>query len=1580
VGTKADRATEHPEIEDTVVSESVQAELNTEVEACEESVLKCALAHIKAGKLSCVLEAHRGPNTMASDHTHTNKTGKPMQSTQAMMASWEQYKNNKNKGETAITCYHELENTDVQGPIKRHTIMIDTGANVTLLRKDKEHGIQGAKDSRIKIEVADKRCILGSIDGTAHMHILRINPDAVNQSIKTTTSTGIVLAHKVTTVQDLSRELFSVDDMFLKGCSILLRAPQYENGIPEIHVPATKSTQAYSIPLRYDYVEGGFWLDYILHDTSDSEHRNAANATELWRQQHNAPAMTGSVPTFDAAQAATMTCELRSCAAVNQVEFVHEESGHACGAEGIQFGQHQEAGITNIRGVKMGLKSAKKQLKAADFHDDHGHLGCVGKCIICALASGCARGITQVVDRYTEVRRAHTWDGDILTWEHRSNSKNKYQIVLRDRMSKAFKFLYIKERDSALDAIKDWLIHERAKPEFQDMGYKLGSLLVLDRAGEWGEESAEWQAFTTEFEFETIWTSPDNKKEASRAERTVGIAEVTQKALLLQQALHHSWWQDCGDAAEFLLNRFPTTRTDKTMPIDGDQARPIEILTDGKHSRRQCDREISYFLAPGTPALVHDTKAKGSQLDSLKSTWKVACGMYREQVRFWSPWTRQYAHSKSYTAFKLQKGISFIDFLGLKGLPKAKREESIQCAFDKKVLIKLPELPMELVEAAKKASASAQPLLAVKHAVDQLESEERGNVRFMIPEVRVEDTPNELGGSVQVIDHQGRKLNADPKTGNLVVSEDQNRKSSQDEKSKPNKTKSRHDMTKSGQAGQESRVSVTDCYVSIERSSTKIRNLWDEAEARAVQSEAHITGTEDRFIRVCKVILKLPHHQHELYRQWLVQNVLMPDGRTIQEDDLPTTRGICMPPDMRLPKPTGQAWRQLLKPAVMRETAIDALNERLVAMAVRGIQEELELTDQRPANGRIKFAKTEGISDHESRVAMSSRAIHWEYAQDRKSACAVRRQKAVAADTIPEPRNTQEALERDPQGWCASIHEEIDPLIKMGVLDEGPGGTGYTKAQLLEEGIDITVRKAVFVGLYHTHKFDKCGDVDRLKTRCALKGHPGNMQRGIHYAETFTPTPKEDTARLLLAIMCLYNLFRMTGDIVKAYCWAPMPPGGLIAIRYPPGLKKFDSNTGEELYMIMRKNLYGHPAAGRSWGKLRDSEIIKHFNQDGWTCTQCKSDPCLFYFVRDSEWALMSVHTDDMDAVGTNNDILEGIFNKVHEIWEIKRTDPELMLGVCRRVTYDRDGKVESVQQTMEAYIRGMADSFREYLPTKTVQTFLPPKTKLSKFERPSEAEIKRNQDKGYNRAVGMVVWAVRHAMIVGKYGVTQLCTVMATPSDAAFEAAMNAIAFMEQRSKKGIKFSASGNRVPVFMTDASNKPDPHDGICHAGFTGHLANGPLMSKSSKLKHCGLSSEHNEYMGLTACLRAVVWLRQLLAEIGRQDMITMPTVVYGDNIQANRLCKEHFVTTGNQHIYMPYHWNREVIEAGMAVIMWVDTLHNVSDIMSKNVAPGVQKTLDPLLSGYGDISKLIQQLEASPRLLTDDNHKLGGISR
>ena len=89
------------------------------------------------------------------------------------------------------------------------------------------------------------------------------------------------------------------------------------------------------------------------------------------------------------------------------------------------------------------------------------------------------------------------------------------------------------------------------------------------------------------------------------------------------------------------------------------------------------------------------------------------------------------------------------------------------------------------------------------------------------------------------------------------------------------------------------------------------------------------------------------------------------------------------------------------------------------------------------------------------------------------------------------------------------------------------------------------------------------------------------------------------------------TLLNMTGDVEKAYCWAGVPPGELIEIRYPQGLKRYHPQTKEELYCVLRKNSYGHPAAAYAWSAHRDGEILRLFNDDQGTCHQAEMDPCL---------------------------------------------------------------------------------------------------------------------------------------------------------------------------------------------------------------------------------------------------------------------------------------------------------------------------------------------------------------------------------
>jgi hypothetical protein len=76
--------------------------------------------------------------------------------------------------------------------------------------------------------------------------------------------------------------------------------------------------------------------------------------------------------------------------------------------------------------------------------------------------------------------------------------------------------------------------------------------------------------------------------------------------------------------------------------------------------------------------------------------------------------------------------------------------------------------------------------------------------------------------------------------------------------------------------------------------------------------------------------------------------------------------------------------------------------------------------------------------------------------------------------------------------------------------------------QLAEEGV-INPTTPIPIGDYYELKFDAEGEVNKKKSRFAVKGHPGNMQKHVHYDKTFAATPRENTARFICALVVLLN-------------------------------------------------------------------------------------------------------------------------------------------------------------------------------------------------------------------------------------------------------------------------------------------------------------------------------------------------------------------------------------------------------------------------------------------------------------------------
>ena len=213
-----------------------------------------------------------------------------------------------------------------------------------------------------------------------------------------------------------------------------------------------------------------------------------------------------------------------------------------------------------------------------------------------------------------------------------------------------------------------------------------------------------------------------------------------------------------------------------------------------------------------------------------------------------------------------------------------------------------------------------------------------------------------------------------------------------------------------------------------------------------------------------------------------------------------------------------------------------------------------------------------------------------------------------------------------------------------------------------------------------------------------------------------------------------------------------------------------------------------------------------------------------------------------------------------------------------------------------------------------------------------------------------MLLWAVRHGFDECRYGMSILGSVASKPGRHAWQNALYMLSWMEQNINRGIRWNKNGNHEIIGLFDASNKALIENGTCMHGVALMWMDGPLWTHSSRLTHVGQSIQHNEYMSLTTAAKKLVWITQLLDEIGIQ--YKRPIEMFGDNVQANRLASENIITPGNQYIAVQYHFNKEKVEEGLMTVQWLDTNLNLADIFTKPLAKAKCDQLMPDLLGYG----------------------------
>ena len=445
--------------------------------------------------------------------------------------------------------------------------------------------------------------------------------------------------------------LFSFDDMYATGKWDFCMRDESRGG-PAFVKYGNNGEIEHNVPLEYDWENKCTWVNYSVGKNKDkvdkkggrggkSNHKNLLNCVNV-------------LPSIKEIYNDLLSSELVEC--LTHVNNIGESDDF------------------NLSGAKRGLRSDLKKMSLLEFHSSHGHLGSGGggkACEICMRKRGNKISLRSP-DRtpFKDYRPGFRWYLDAICWGEENGDGERYTFSMRDCCTGTFKTFNTSERSDFPEVFERWVKSVRASPYTMHWGHTMVGEVHTDFDGVFREDNKEFMKMVGGLGIKFSYLPPEHHE--GPGERQVGVMEETTKALLMERNLPAKHWGECVKAAEFLLNRYALSHD--SLSSDGDAPRPLERLTGGRYSRRRIDKELGYYLGPGTLALVHDNRVKGSNVGA-KTRFGAACGMEGDVVLFKCPYNKRTFRSKSYTVIQLPNYINFYQFLSITQ-PESKHSNS----------------------------------------------------------------------------------------------------------------------------------------------------------------------------------------------------------------------------------------------------------------------------------------------------------------------------------------------------------------------------------------------------------------------------------------------------------------------------------------------------------------------------------------------------------------------------------------------------------------------------------------------------------------------------------------------------------------------------------------------------------------------------------------------------------------------------------------------------------------------------------------------------------------------------------------
>lgn len=441
-------------------------------------------------------------------------------------------------------------------------------------------------------------------------------------------------------------------------------------------------------------------------------------------------------------------------------------------------------------------------------------------------------------------------------------------------------------------------------------------------------------------------------------------------------------------------------------------------------------------------------------------------------------------------------------------------------------------------------------------------------------------------------------------------------------------------------------------------------------------------------------------------------------------------------------------------------------------------------------------------------------------------------------------------------------------------------------------------------------KFKANGDVDKYKAR--LVGRGFTQEKGFDYEETYSPTARYTTFRVLMSVANQFGYFVDQTDVKSAFL-----NGHLIEEIYMDQPIGFEKEKPKVCKLI--KSLYGLKQPSRVWNETFHNFMVQiNFKR-------CESDHCLYVRIENGVVLYILLFVDDLLMVSNKMEELSKVKQKLSAKFEMTDAGPvESYLGIH----VERKEGVLSLSQPH--YLNNLLGKF-DMKDCKPASTPMEVGLHLPTNDDGPEQE----GDLKYRHIIGCLMHATqttRPDLCASTYYLSRFQNCFTNEHHAHAKRVLRYV--QGTRDLKLVYHRSQSADVLVGYSDSDWGGDKNDYKSTSGYVFKVFGNTVSWLSRKQSTVALSSTEAEYVALAEAVCEAKWLRSLLCEMGIE--CNEPTTIFEDNQSCIKIAEEPRKHQRTKHVNIKFNFIRDEIAKKEVVVNYTPSSDQVADIMTKSL--------------------------------------------